>query len=103
MKDFIKRMALSGIGFASLGKEKLETMAKDIANNLGISEEEGRKVAEEILDETRKAREDVQKNTKETVHSALNNMDIPSRSDVENLEQRLKSLEDKIDALNTKE
>ena len=100
MKDFIKRMALTGIGFASMGKDKIEEMARDISQNMGLSEDEGRKVAEEILDETRKARDDVEKNSRETANRILEKMDLPTKQDITKLENRIKELESKIESLN---
>ena len=55
MMDFLKKSMYVGLGLAAMTKERVESFAKEVANQTKMSEEEGRKLAEFLSDEASKA------------------------------------------------
>ena len=96
MFDLLKKAALMGIGITSMTKDKIEELAKEIVGEGKLSEEEGRKLVEGLLKQADEARKDLEDRVEKLVKSALEKLDIPSRGEVEKLEERIKKLEIQI-------
>lgn len=94
MLDFAKKSLYIGLGLATMTKEKLESLAKDAADYAKLNEEEGRKLAEFLQAEAKKARENLRENVQSLVDTATKN--LPSRSTVQRLEQRIAALEQAV-------
>jgi len=93
MLDLLKKAALIGIGITSMTKDKIEELAKEIAGEGKLSEEEGRKLVEDLLKRSDEARKELESRVDKLVKSALEKLNIPSRTEVEKLEKRIKKLE----------
>jgi len=91
MFEFAKKGWYIGLGLASMTREKAEAFAKDFAQRAKLSEEEGRRFADYLQDESRKARENLRENVESLVHSTMRRM--PYRSRIETLEKRVAALE----------
>ena len=91
MLDFAKKSLYVGLGLATMTKEKLEAFAKEAADYAKLSEEEGRKLAEFLQTEAKKARENLRENVDGLVKGAVNS--LPSKGRVHRLEQRIAALE----------
>jgi len=96
MFDLLKKAALMGIGITSMTKDKIEELAKEIVGEGKLSEEEGRKLVEGLLKQADEARKDLEDRVEKLVKSALEKLDIPSRGEVEKLEERIKKLETQV-------
>ena len=96
MFDLLKKVTLMGIGITSMTKDKIEELAKEIVGEGKLSEEEGRKLVEGLLKQADEARKDLEDRVEKLVKSALEKLDIPSRGEVEKLEERIKKLETQI-------
>jgi len=93
MIDVVKKTLLTGIGLAALTKEKIEEQARKIADELKLSEQEGKKLAEDLLERSEQSRKNLQKQVEDLVKKTLESLQLPTRSDIERLEARLKKLE----------
>ena len=93
MLDLVKRGILTGIGIASLTKDKIEELAEKIIEESKLSEEEGRKLVEDLLKQSEEARKNLEEEVKKTVGDALEKLDVPSRKDLEDLKIRIEKLE----------
>lgn len=91
MKDFAAKGLYAGLGLAALTKEKLEELARDFSARAKMSEEQGRKLAEYLQEEGKKAREDLGKAVEGMVQTALQHM--PGQKRIEALEARVAALE----------
>ncbi len=92
MFEFVKKTMYTGLGLAAMTREKVESVAKDIAHYTNMSEEEGRKLAQYLHDESEKARDNIRQMVDRSVDSALEH--IPSRKRVRELEARVAALEE---------
>ena len=96
MLDLVKKGILTGIGLASLTKDKIEDLAEEIIEEGKLSEKEGRKLVEDLLKESDEARKNLEEEVKKTVGDALEKLDRPSKKDFEDLEARIKTLEEQM-------
>ncbi|MCK4357095.1 phasin family protein [Candidatus Bipolaricaulota bacterium] len=72
-------------------------MAEKIIEESKLSEEEGRKLVEDLLKQSEEARKNLEEEVKKTVADALKKLDIPSREDLENLNTRIEKLENQME------
>ena len=93
MFDLLKKTMLTGIGIASMTKDKIEELGKKISEESKLTAEEGKKMVNDLLKQSEKAREDLENQVQKLVKIALEKLDIPTREDLNRLEKRIKKLE----------
>ena len=93
MFDLLKKTILTGIGIASMTKDKVEELGKKISEESKLTAEEGRKLVNDLLKQSEKARENLETQVQKFVKTALEKLDIPTREDLNRLEKRIKKLE----------
>jgi len=91
MLDFAKRGLYVGLGLAYTTKEKVEAFAKEFAARSKLSEEEGRKLAEYLQAESKKASESLKETVEQLVQKAAKRLPCDRR--FQGLEARLAALE----------
>lgn len=96
MLDILKKGVFTGLGMISLTKDKVESLAKKLAEESKLSEEEGRKLVNEILSQSEEEKKKIEAKVEEIVASTLKKLDIPSREKMENLTKRIEELERKV-------
>jgi polyhydroxyalkanoate synthesis regulator phasin len=93
MLDLLKKGILIGIGVVSLTKDRVEELVEKIAEESKLTEEEGRKLAKELLEKSEEARKEFQDQVGKRVRETLNSMDIPSRKELQDMKARIEKLE----------
>ena len=93
MFDLLKKTILTGIGIASMTKDKIEELGKKISKESKLTEEEGKKMVNDLLKQSEKARKDLEFQVQKLVKNALEKLDIPTRDELNRLEKRIKKLE----------
>jgi polyhydroxyalkanoate synthesis regulator phasin len=63
MFDIIKKTMLTGVGLAAMTKDKVEELAKELAEKGKLSEKEGRDLVDELLKKSEQARKDLETKT----------------------------------------
>ncbi|MCK4744626.1 phasin family protein [Candidatus Parcubacteria bacterium] len=96
MSDLIKETILTGLGIASLTKEKAEKLVKDLIKEGEVSEGEGSKLAKELLEKAENNKKALEKQTEKIVHNALKKLNIPSRKDIVGLNNKVEKLYKKL-------
>ena len=91
MIEMMKKSLHVGLGLAALTKETVERVAKELAKSAKMSEDEGRKLAEYLQDESQKARDNLMATVDRMVESALSR--LPAIKKIEELEKRVAELE----------
>ncbi|MGM0771098.1 MAG: hypothetical protein ACQESU_05770 [Halobacteriota archaeon] len=84
--------ALIGAGLAALSEEKIRDFAREKIEEGQITKEEGKVLVEELVDETKKQRLNLEKNIIEKLHGTIQMAD-----------KELENLSDKIDEMKIKE
>jgi polyhydroxyalkanoate synthesis regulator phasin len=96
MIDLIKKAMFTGIGFAALTKDKIEEVAKDFAEQGKMSEQEGKKFVEELLNRSRESQEELTKQVEALVQAGLEKMHLAKASDIEKLREEIAELKKQI-------
>ncbi len=93
MLDIVRKSILLGIGVAAMTRDKIEEVANKIAEEDNLSEEEGKKMAEDLLKHSDEAKKNLKEQVEKFVDNALEKLNSPSRKDLQKLEERIKELE----------
>ena len=96
MIDLLKKTIFTGIGLASLSREKVADLAKSLSENLKLSGEEGEKLAQELLDKSSEAQKDLNEKIQAAVNQAMAKADIARQSEVQELVKRIEALENPV-------
>lgn len=96
MFEYLKKSLLTGVGLALKSKNEIEDLAKEFAEKSKMSQEE----ATEFLTECRQKYEDAKtgfdKKIEETLEKILLKLDLPSKSDITALNDRIDALTKKL-------
>ncbi|WDN87541.1 hypothetical protein BuS5_00509 [Desulfosarcina sp. BuS5] len=95
MIDLMKKTLLTGIGFACMTREKIEQFAKTLAEQSDVSEKEGEKMVDELLQKHDEAKEGLDKRVKGIVSSIMEKMNLATKADISRLEKLIKESETK--------
>ena len=92
MIDLIKKAMFTGIGIASLTKDKVEEIAKEFVEKGKISEQEGKKLVDELLTRSDESKEAIRQQVDERIQLAFQKMNIARSSEIEELKQQIREL-----------
>lgn len=101
MEDLFKKFLYTGVGLVSHNAEMLQKNVKELIEKGKLSEEEGRKVVDDLIDDTNNKREEFEDRLKGLVDSILGKLDLPSREEVSSLKSRIAELEEELAAKTT--
>lgn len=99
MIDLIKKAVLTGVGVASLTKEKIEDLAKELIVKGKMSEQEGEKLVEEMLSRAEESRETMKNQTKNLVQDTIAKMQLARVEDIELLKTEIEGLREEISSM----
>lgn len=97
MLDLLKKGVLIGIGLGVTTKSKIEETVKAIVKETKISEEEGKKILDELLKQSESAKEGFEKKIAELVNKIITKLDLPSKNEVNSLKIQIEELKSKLD------
>ncbi len=96
MIDLIKKAMFTGIGVAALTKDKVEDVAKDFIEQGKMSEQEGKKLVDEIMAKSKESQEELALKIEASVNSALEKLPLAKESDITVLQQQIDELKEKL-------
>ncbi len=99
MIDLIKKAMFVGIGIASLTKDKVEEIAKEFVEKGKISEQEGKKLVDELLARSDESKEAIRQQVDDRIQLAFQKMNIARSSDIEELKQQIKELQTALEKM----
>jgi poly(hydroxyalkanoate) granule-associated protein len=101
--EMTRKILLASIGAVALTQEEVEKFVNKLIERGEIAEKDGRKLVKDIMEKRKKKTEEVRTDTEEQVDSRLNDvlgrMNIPSKSDIDVLNERIGTLTEKVDEL----
>lgn len=99
----VRQVLMAGIGAVSLAQEEAESFVNRLVDRGEIAEKDGRKLIDEFVEKRRKRAEESSKRVESEVEnrmeSLLNRMNIPTKSDIEQLSKKVAELSKKVDEL----
>lgn len=93
MIDLMKKTLLTGVGLTLMTKDKVEEMARDLANTAGMSAEKGQEFVNEAVARAEKGRQDLEAQVHDLVDQAIKRANLPTRDEVDALCARIEQLE----------
>lgn len=96
MSNLLKETILTGIGMASLTKERAEKLVKKLVKEGEVTEKEGVKLAKELFEKAEDNKKEMEKKMEKTVHEVLGKVNLPSKKDVDSLKSKIAKLEKKL-------
>ncbi len=103
MRESVRKLGLIGAGLWAMTEEKIDEMVKDLVDKGTISKEEGKKVIQDVLEESKKQKIDLERKISDKIQDAISKADMFTRKDMQELESRIKILEDEIQRMKNKE
>jgi polyhydroxyalkanoate synthesis regulator phasin len=99
MIELIKKAVFTGIGIASLTKDKIEDLAKELATKGKMSEQEGEKLIQEILNRAEESRTTLNSQTEKLVRKTIDKMQLARSEDIDLLKTEIAMLREEIASL----
>lgn len=101
--DALEKAAYTGLGLAALTKDKLDEAVETLKKERGLTEEEGRRLAEEMKDGADAARKKLDERVEQAVEKALAEMRLASKKELDAAKARIEILEAKLGGKDTAE
>lgn len=92
----LKNLLLAGLGSAAYTYEKASKLIDDMVQKGKLTIDEGKELSEELKRNIKGKVDDVKPLTKDDMISILNQMNFATKDDLQNIEQRLNILEEKV-------
>lgn len=96
MIDLLTNAILMGVGMSVMAKERLEELAIKISKDARLSEEEGQKVINELLEQIKKSRKNLDELVIKLINETLTQLNVPTRAEYNDLERRFSELQNSI-------
>lgn len=96
MIDLVKKTLLTGVGVASLTKEKFEEIAKDFVEKGKMTEQEGKTFVDDLVTRSEESRAEFQKQVESRVQKVLEKMDLAKKSEVDALRLEIEKLREEL-------
>ncbi len=93
MFEVINKAFLVGVGLAATSGEKVEELAEELAEKGKLSQAEARKLADDMVAKSAKARKDFKIQVENWLEQSLHKMHLPTKDDIEGLKGRITKLE----------
>jgi len=94
-----RKVLLAGIGAVSLAQSEIEDFVNKLVERGEIREKDGRKLIDELREKQRKQTQKAEKELDKRLDDILARLNIPTRSDIEELNKKIAALTKKIDEL----
>ena len=103
MLELARKVLLAGIGAVALAQEEIEEFVNKLIERGEIAEQDGRRLMKDVIERRKKKAEEVRSGTEEQfeqrMEDILNRMNIPSKSDIDDLSKKVSALSRKVDQL----
>jgi polyhydroxyalkanoate synthesis regulator phasin len=99
MIELIKKAVLTGVGIASLTKDKIEDLANELIDKGKMSQQEGEKLVQEMLSRADESRESMKSQTENLVKKTIAKMQLARIEDIELLKTEIEKLREEIASL----
>ncbi len=93
MKDLIKKGLALGLGFAIVSKEQIEKVVDELVKKGDLSASESKDIIKELIQKGEEQQQEINTKLRDQVQKILDELNIPSRADINKLEKRIVELE----------
>jgi len=93
MFDLARKAMLMGIGALSMTKEAVENVVEELVKKGELTQQEGKKLADEVLERGRKEQARIQEAVEKAVVKVITDAGAATKADLERIEARVAALE----------
>lgn len=94
--EAVRRVVLAGIGAMALAQDEIERFINKLVERGEIAEKDARKLIKEVTEKRTKGAE---KQMEKRFEDVLEHLNIPSKTDIDELSEKIAALSSKVDAL----
>ena len=95
MEDLVKKFIYTGVGFAAFAVDKVKETVDSLVKEDKISEEEGKKIVDEFLQNTETKKDEFESQLKMVVEKVVSSFSFASNNEMEDIKARLEAIEAK--------
>jgi Uncharacterized conserved protein len=95
MKDLINKGLAFGLGLAVVSKEQIEKLVDELVKKGDVSAAESKELARKLFEKGEAEKKEMNARIHEQLEKLLRDFNIPTKADLERLEQRIQDLENK--------
>jgi polyhydroxyalkanoate synthesis regulator phasin len=100
MFETIKKSLLTGVGLALRSKDEIEELAKEFAEQSKMDQTEAKQFLKECQEKYEDAKQGLDKKIETAIEKILIKLDLPTRSDIKQLNQRIDELTEDLNDKN---
>jgi poly(hydroxyalkanoate) granule-associated protein len=97
--DTARKVLLAGIGAVAIAQEEIEEFVNRLVERGEIAEKDGKKLVKEVVDRRKKEAEKTEDEVNKRIEEILDRMNVPSKTDIETLGEKITALSKKVDEL----
>lgn len=94
-----RRVMLAAIGALALAQDEVEAYVTRLVERGELAEQDGRKIIAELLERRKIRRAQIWQESSKRIAKILENLDIPTRNDLQSLDAKITTLSQKVDSL----
>ena len=103
MRESVRKLGLIGAGLWAITEDRINELVKELVDKGDINKEEGKKVVQDMLEERKKQKLDLEKKISEQIQESISKIDVFTKKDMSELESRIQTLEEEIQKIKNKE
>jgi polyhydroxyalkanoate synthesis regulator phasin len=96
MEDLFKKFVYTSVGLVSLSVDKFQKSVEKLVDDDKLSQEEGKKLVDDLFKNTESKREEFEAKLKKLVEEVLVRMNLATQTQVQELQDRLAVVETKL-------
>ena len=95
--DVLKKIAYLGLGAMFMTKEKISQVVNKKKKKGEITQEEGEKIFNELMEKGKKQKQEMDRMVEQKVQEVIERMNIATKKDIQNVNKQIQQLSEKID------
>ena len=97
--EALRTVLLAGIGAIAIAQEEIDDLVEKLVERGEIAEKDGKKLIHEINEKRKHQSKKTEDHVSKRVEDILNRMDVPRKSDIDDLGKKINVLTAKVDEL----
>ena len=97
--DSLRRVLLASVGVVALTIEEIGDLVDKLVERGEIAEQEGKKLVNEIKEKRKTKTDEAEDMASNRMREMMDKMDVPTKSDIEDLSAKIATLSKKVDEL----
>jgi len=97
--EALRKVLLAGIGAVAIAQDEIDDLVAKLVERGEIAEKDGKKLIHEVNERRKKESKKAEDQVSKRLEDVLNRMNVPKKSDIDALSDKIATLTKKVDAL----